>query len=87
MKFLPITYSLCEWFMQTYGVDGYNYQSKPFVMPLQNEAVTSTIAEKQIENATSEKLIKEAEKKAAESPAESVANRKKKSCTSKYTKN
>lgn len=78
MKFLPITYSLCEWFMQTYGVDGYNYQSKPFVMPLQNEAVTSTIAEKQIENATSEKLIKEAEKKAAESPAESVANRKKK---------
>ena len=39
---------------------------------------TSTIAEKQIENATSEKLIKEAEKKAAESPAESVANRKKK---------
>lgn len=77
-KFLPITYSLCEWFMQTYGVDGYNYQNKPFVMPVKIDTAISSVNEKQIEDSVSKELIKEAEKKASEAPSQSVSDRKKK---------
>ena len=30
---LQVAYSLCEWFMQTYG--DWNYQNQPFVMPFE----------------------------------------------------
>lgn len=60
---LQMAYSLCEWFMQTYG--DWNYQSQPFVMPepVTQPVLTGTVAEERRE----EELIKEAEEVAAAS--------------------
>ena len=58
---LQMAYSLCEWFMQTYG--DWNYQNKPFVMPV--EAAASVIADTAAEQAQEDALTKEAEAKAA----------------------
>lgn len=49
---LQMAYSLCEWFMQTYG--DWNYQSKPFVLPskqaqpVQSDKVAEEQKEKQL---------------------------------------
>ena len=53
---LQMAYSLCEWFMQTYG--DWNYQNKPFVMPV--EAAASVIADTAAEQAQEDALTKEA---------------------------
>lgn len=58
---LQMAYSLCEWFMQTYG--DWNYQTVPFVMPTdsQQQDITDT------DDTQEEELAKEAEEKAAAS--------------------
>lgn len=62
---LQMAHSLCEWFMQTYG--DWNYQNKPFVMPSENPGHAT--ADRQSELEEEEKLIEEASKAAAASPA------------------
>ena len=58
---LPMTHSLCEWFMQTYG--DWNYQHHEFVMPAPQQAkAIDKVAEKQTET----RLAQEAEEKAAQ---------------------
>lgn len=59
---LQMAYSLCEWFMQTYG--DWNYQNQPFVMPLPEQTSAADIA---TEESKEEELIKEAEETAAAS--------------------
>lgn len=58
---LQMSYSLCEWFMQTYG--DWNYKNQPFVMPEPTEKAAP--AETAAEERKEEKLIKEAEEAAA----------------------
>lgn len=72
---LQMAYSLCEWFMQTYG--DWNYQNHPFVMPPDTPELVST--NKQDEKAHEEQLIAEAEKVAAAAPAVEKETRKKQS--------
>lgn len=62
---LQMAHSLCEWFMQTYG--DWNYQNRPFVMPSENPGHAT--ADRQSELEEEEKLIEEASKAAAASPA------------------
>lgn len=69
---LQMAYSLCEWFMQTYG--DWNYQNKPFVMPVQEEAVS---VDKEAEDAKEEELVKEAEEAASASEQVDAETRKK----------
>ena len=59
---LQMAYSLCEWFMQTYG--DWNYQNQPFVMPLPEQ---TSAADTAAEESKEEELIKEAEETAAAS--------------------
>ncbi len=61
---IQMAYSLCEWFMQTYG--DWNYQNQPFVMPSDTFELVS--ANKQNEQAYEEELIKEAENTAIAAP-------------------
>lgn len=72
---IQMAYSLCEWFMQTYG--DWNYQNRPFVMP--DEITESVSSNKKHEQAKEEKLIKEAEKAAAATPVMEKEIRKKQS--------
>lgn len=72
---IQMAYSLCEWFMQTYG--DWNYQNRPFVMP--DEITESVSSDKKHEQAKEEKLIKEAEKAAAATPVMEKEIRKKQS--------
>ena len=72
---IQMAYSLCEWFMQTYG--DWNYQNRPFVMPLDTPEPVST--DKQSEQAQEEALIDAAEKTAAASPIVEKEIRKKQS--------
>lgn len=70
---LQMAYSLCEWFMQTYG--DWNYQNQPFVMPepiTQSEPVDTAADESK-----EEELIKEAEEAAAASEQVAPDTRKK----------
>ena len=60
---LQMAYSLCEWFMQTYG--DWNYQNQPFVMP--QPAQKKKPASKAAEESKEKELIEEAEKVAAAS--------------------
>lgn len=60
---LQMAYSLCEWFMQTYG--DWNYQNQPFVMPLPAEK--PVLIDKAAEERKEEELTKEAEKTASAS--------------------
>ncbi len=69
---LQMAYSLCEWFMQTYG--DWNYQNKPFVMP-QND-LASVMADKKAEQEQEDKLIQEAEANAAVAPKVAKETRK-----------
>lgn len=59
---LQMAYSLCEWFMQTYG--DWNYQNQPFVMPLPEQTAAADTA---AEESKEEELIKEAEETAVAS--------------------
>lgn len=58
---LQMAYSLCEWFMQTYG--DWNYQNVPFVMP--SESTGHLVINALVDEIQEEKLVKQAEQKAA----------------------
>lgn len=58
---LQMAYSLCEWFMQTYG--DWNYQNVPFVMP--SESTEHLVINALVDEIQEEKLVKQAEQKAA----------------------
>lgn len=70
---IQMTYSLTEWFMQTYG--DWNYQNKPFVMP--SEAVDFVDTDKENERLKEEQLIEAATEAAAAAPAVDKETRKK----------
>lgn len=72
---LQMAYSLCEWFMQTYG--DWNYQNQPFIMP--SETPEPVSSDKQSEQTQEEHLIAEAEKTAAAAPTIEKETRKKQS--------
>lgn len=72
---IQMAYSLCEWFMQTYG--DWSYQNHPFVMP--SETPEPVSSDKQSEQTQEEHLIAEAEKAAAAAPAIEKETRKKQS--------
>lgn len=72
---IQMAYSLCEWFMQTYG--DWSYQNKPFVMPSKTPEPISS--DRQSEKVQEELLIEEAEKTASAAPAVERENRKKQS--------
>ena len=74
---LQMTYSLCEWFMQTYG--DWNYQNQPFVMPVETSATDTIVVDKEQEKKIEDNLTKEAEKAAASAPKISQEDRKKQS--------
>ena len=60
---LEMTYSLCEWFMQTYG--DWEYKNRPFVMPADPKtAVLVTEETKKKETDKEEQLLIEAERAA-----------------------
>lgn len=71
--FLPMAYSLCEWFMQTYG--DWNYQHHEFVMPGSEEQLKP--ADKAAEEEKENLLAHEAEEKAFQSKAIPKADRRK----------
>ena len=72
---IQMAYSLCEWFMQTYG--DWNYKNQPFVMPPEaSEPVSGAI---QSEAAQEQQWIAEAEEVAAAAPAVEKETRKKRS--------
>lgn len=80
--FLQMTYSLCEWFMQTYG--DWNYQHCDFVMPVTSDnknyvEVDANI--KAIERKKEDVLVLEATEKAAN--AEQVAKKERQKQASK----
>lgn len=72
---LQMAYSLCEWFMQTYG--DWSYQNKPFVMP--SETTEPVSVDRQGEQAQEEQLLEEAKQAAAAAPAVNQETRKKRS--------
>lgn len=72
---IQMAYSLCEWFMQTYG--DWNYQNHPFVMP--SETPEKFSSDKQSEKAQEVQLIEEAEKAAAAALVIEKESRKKQS--------
>lgn len=73
---LQMAYSLCEWFMQTYG--DWNYQHHDFIMPeLENKRVSVTKEEKAAEERQAEELTKQAEQKASTAEAISKSERQK----------
>ncbi len=72
---LQMAYSLCEWFMQTYG--DWNYQNQPFVMP--SEVSETVNANRQNERVREEELMKEAATTAAAAPAVEKEVRRKRS--------
>ena len=74
---LQMTYSLCEWFMQTYG--DWNYQNQPFVMPEEGSISDAVVIDKEQEKKIEDNLTKEAEKAAASAPKISQDKRKKQS--------
>lgn len=70
---LQMAHSLCEWFMQTYG--DWNYQSQPFVMPVEETA--APVADKKKEQEAEAQLTKQAEAAAAAAPVVVASERKK----------
>ena len=72
---LQMAYSLCEWFMQTYG--DWNYQNQPFVMP--SETLEPVSVNQQSAQAQETQWIEEAEKAAAAAPTIEKEVRKKQS--------
>lgn len=73
---IEMAYSLCEWFMQTYG--DWNYQHHNFVMPkLENKKVPVAQADKIAEEKQAEELTKQAEQKASMAEVVSKSERQK----------
>lgn len=72
---LPMAYSLCEWFMMTYG--DYSYQPRPYVLPA--EQTETVVVDKAEDAKEEEKLIESAEKVAQSSQAVPKAERKQRS--------
>ena len=70
---LQMAYSLCEWFMQTYG--DWSYQNAAFVMP--SPQTITRVINAQTESEEEDRLIKEAEEAASAAPAISKEERKK----------
>lgn len=68
-----MAHSLCEWFMQTYG--DWNYQSQPFVMPVEETA--APVVDKKKEQEAEAQLTKQAEAVAAAAPTVVASERKK----------
>lgn len=71
---LQMAYSLCEWFMQTYG--DWNYVHQDFVMPEEYSAMP--IADKMAEQKKEEELLLQAENTARNSPQIAEEERRKK---------
>lgn len=71
--FLPMTHSLCEWFMQTYG--NWNYEHEDFRLPM--ESAEGPVSNRQKEEKQEAKLLDKAEKTAAAAPAVEAETRKK----------
>lgn len=71
--FIQMAYSLCEWFMQTYG--DWNYQNQPFAMPV--EGATVAVVDAAAEQLQEEVLTKAAEVKAAAADAIAKESRRK----------
>lgn len=71
-ELLPLTYSLCEWFMQTYG--DAEYRHRPFVMPPKT-AAPAVLSEDSSEKEAAMQAA--AEKIAAASPSEPRKERQK----------
>ena len=69
---LPMAYSLCEWFMMTYG--DYSYQPKPYDLPAEQQIVPAV--DKAKEQEQEQKLVKAAEQTASESTAVPKTQRK-----------
>lgn len=62
---IEMAYSLCEWFMQTYGDT--NYKNQKFIMPLQEDSSreNTSVQAKQKEDEAAELLVNQAMEKAA----------------------
>ena len=71
---LQMAYSLCEWFMQTYG--DWNYRHHDFVMPKERQSVAAV--NKTEEEQREEDLVRQAEGAAQAAPLVPVEERKKK---------
>lgn len=74
---LQMTYSLCEWFMQTYG--DWNYKNQQFVTPVEPSTTDYIKVDKENEKKIEDNLTKKAEKAAASAPKISQEERKKQS--------
>lgn len=72
-NYLGITYSLSEWFMQTYG--DYQYKNRPFVMPQETPAPVRE--DKGEEEALEKILLQQAAENAAKAPKVNKAVRQK----------
>lgn len=72
---IQMAYSLCEWFMQTYG--DWSYQNQSFVMP--SETPEPANGGRQSEQVQERRLIAEAEQIAAAAPAVEKETRRKRS--------
>ena len=70
---LQMAYSLCEWFMQTYG--DYTYTHKEFIMPEHNDAKAQ---DKAAEDRLEADLIRQAEEAAQAAPKVSSSERREK---------
>ena len=72
---LQMAYSLCEWFMQTYG--DWNYQNQKFVMPIQVvKPAAATQAVKEAEDKVAENLTEQAQKKATQNTVTKAEHKK-----------
>lgn len=74
-KLLPMAYSLCEWFMMTYG--DWSYEPKPYIMPSPDTKPAPSAAEKQAEEEKEQTLIQEAEQIAASAEQVETSERRK----------
>lgn len=72
---LEMAYSLCEWFMQTYG--DWDYENRPFMLPIENK--NAIIVDKEAEKSKEEILTVQAEEKAAQAPQIAKEERRKQS--------
>lgn len=72
---LEMAYSLCEWFMQTYG--DWDYENRPFALPIENK--NAIIVDKEAEKSKEEILTVQAEEKAAQAPQIAKEERRKQS--------
>ena len=70
---LPMAFSLCEWFMQTYG--DWNYHNQPYVLPV--EESTPAVQNKEAEKAEEAALTKAAEETAVQAKKIPASERKK----------